>query len=872
MLTIDTNRPPVYSHTLRKWLHQYREPAADQDHTLHAITPPTTVLPRTYYPTDSSRPGIRYLDRDWWYRCLAQDAPETGAAVGHIDALLAESQIVTTHAEILDPTIGTLLAFGGALDEQRNGRFTETAVMAMGAVGSEIGLGSVVEGWRGVEGAKGVSVGVLGISGVEKVVECGGRVRQVCTAGGESKSSMAVRTASSTMLFRQRRLAAPLPGQATRLAAIPLASVAGGAGKRAHAHVTFNPWYEKQFGIIDEGGRWRVYDLEGAQARDWRIRSNIKALETAKGYVGAEGGTGWGRLLWGADVNSVIACDRKRAGLFDIRNAPSTRADITIPVYQGVDQGYLLDLQRGPESASQTNDVFLLTSATLTWLDLRYSAKPIMSLPHYRHQNDFSLAMSLLHIDRTTINVLLYSRLNHLINSFRFDHNTAENFPITLGRPTTVSGLAPRDASAPVQLGLTVHQCPLKQHGHTDQKGEEYLSDEHLRFFTAFSTGPDLEITQRVYSNKDLSITLHPDRGREVKSAYAIPPVAESDSDNEGVPPTLPPAEQRVGFRALYKHAFPRTDPTLRTASEDDSEHSIAAATAHLKAALTRRLTRGDLGIITLLNLHRPGMLYDSLDAFQTSVHTLLTTDPDLALYQLRTLLPSSAAAATATSNNLLAITTDTTSLPSINIEQTYTHILHSWVTPLPEHTPPRVRLRRERLSRALATDLFLSTLGVNLQPQPQPEPPGPEHLLGIRTYANVSAPRVTLPDNLAGVLGRWVVGEDPQEVEYVPDEEDEAARARRRRRKQLRKAREGGDDVGRLRGEVESWSLGMGSQLLQQPPAVVAVAATQGGSQGVGLPASSQVGPGLGVMSQVERGRHGGRAPVGRKKRRTGF
>lgn len=128
------------------------------------------------------------------------------------------------------------------------------------------------------------------------------------------------------MLFRQRRLEVPLPGQSTRLAAIPLASVAGGTGKRAHAHVAFNPWYEKQFGIIDEGGRWRVYDLEGAQARDWRVRSEVKVAETGRGFVGgggggggAEGGTGWGRMLWGGDVNSVIACDRKRAGLFDIR-------------------------------------------------------------------------------------------------------------------------------------------------------------------------------------------------------------------------------------------------------------------------------------------------------------------------------------------------------------------------------------------------------------------------------------------------------------------------------------------------------------------------------------------------------------------------
>lgn len=546
------------------------------------------------------------------------------------------------------------------------------------------------------------------------------------------------------------------------------------------------------------------------------------------------------------------------------QNIPSTRADIAIPIYQGTDQGYLLDLQRPPDSATshQTHDVFLLTSATLTWHDLRHSAKPVLSLPHYRHQNDISLSMSLLHIDRTTINALLYSRLNSLITSFRFDPNPAENFPVTLGRPTTVPALVARDAAVPVQLGLALHRSPLKQRRgrDTDERGEELLADENLRFFTAFSTGPQLELTQRVYSNKDLSITLHaPDRNREVKSAYIIPPTAEPDSDssdNEDATSAPRAEEHRVNFRALYKYAFPRTtDPTLRTASDDDPEHSVAATTARLKAALTTRLARGDLGIITLLNLHRPAMLYDDLAALQTSIHTLLTTEPTLTPYQLRCLLPAAA------DDDFPATTTDTDP-PSINIEQTYTQILTSWVTPLPEHTPPRVRLRRERLSRALATDLFLSSVGVNLQPQPQTAPPEPEHLLGIRTYANVSA-RVALPEGMAGVLGRWVVGEDPDEVEYVPDEEDGAARERRRRRKRLqRKGREGGDDVGRLRGEVESWSLGAGAG--SQPPAVV-VAATQGGSSQV---VSSQVG----VMSQVERGRHGGRQPVGRKKRRTGF
>lgn len=135
-------------------------------------------------------------------------------------------------------------------------------------------------------------------------------------------ANVAIRTAVGTTILRQNRLNIPLAGRSTRLTANRLVNIdVSGTGKAAHAHVDFNPWYERQFAIIDESGKWGVYDIEGRQHRDLRIRVDLNVEEYANGSIASEDGTGggWGRIVWGGDLNSVLACDRKRAGLFDIR-------------------------------------------------------------------------------------------------------------------------------------------------------------------------------------------------------------------------------------------------------------------------------------------------------------------------------------------------------------------------------------------------------------------------------------------------------------------------------------------------------------------------------------------------------------------------
>lgn len=133
-------------------------------------------------------------------------------------------------------------------------------------------------------------------------------------------ANLAVRTVGGTTVLRQTRLRSPPVGQSQPFAAKRLVDVE--AGGSVHAHVEFNPWYERQFAIIDESGKWRIWDIEGRQARDSRMRRDLALEGYASGHIstpGDETGKGWGRIMWGGDLNTIMACDRKRAGLFDIR-------------------------------------------------------------------------------------------------------------------------------------------------------------------------------------------------------------------------------------------------------------------------------------------------------------------------------------------------------------------------------------------------------------------------------------------------------------------------------------------------------------------------------------------------------------------------
>lgn len=704
-----------------------------------------------------------------------------------------------------------------------------------------------------------------------------------------------------------------------------------------HAHVEFNPWYERQFAIIDESGKWRIWDIEGRQRRDLRMQTDLAVEEYTYGRISStddETGKGWGRIVWGGDLNTIMACDRKRAGLFDIRvckhhhhNTPplTPRApkspqskNSTIPL--PTDPSMIVDLKHSPSFETHGYDAFILTSTALSWLDVRQSRKPLINIPHYRHHDDYSLSMELLDTNNTTITAFLHSRFNTLVTTHCL---IPSETPTLLGPPKLLQSPIPADATTPVSYGFSMLPCKLIPRGKPDEAAQRYLADENLRFFTSFGIGKDLGITQRVYASQDLQgktpeFKLVPKGSSKIsaRGKGASRFVVDSDSDmelemrglsfdageEEDTDSTIVEFgnsctgesskrfnKQRVDLADIYRYAFTADSEPLKTAREDDTENSIEGSVRHIKALLEKRADRGDLGIISLLNLRQPAHLYDQLDEFESRVRDLLDEDA-LKEFKIKSLIPSS-------EKDEFLITHAHSEDPvdlvekmpvHISVLPLYNKLLATWVQPLPENTPGKVRLRREQLCRMLATEMWLSSIGLHLEPSPEdlppvpPEPPAapidsvepvvvppeslPEPLQRIRTYANVST-RITLPEGLQGVLDKWEVGEDPWEYEYAPDE---ASAVRKKKRSHRRKSSARRGDA--VRGDVESWSLQQ-SQMSSQPPAIAI--SSQPAQRAAGK-AASQVGSSQGgleveVMSQVERGKHGGRVAA-RKKRKTGF
>lgn len=217
----------------------------------------------------------------------------------------------------------TFLSFEAPVAGGRN----EQARWLTGAVLSEMGLEA-----RSIKGSDTVELLVPRI--IEPKLPPAYRfttpIRQVCFGGDPYRhdpinARVAVRTAGFTKIFRLKRTRYPPPGHKSCLLLQPLVTVvpdrSGGANE--HAHVAFNPFYGKNFAVIDMKGNWKSWDINGNYI-PYQSNGGIRAVLSASGSLTDEGdddvkGDGWGRIAWGAESTSMYACDRHRAGLFDIR-------------------------------------------------------------------------------------------------------------------------------------------------------------------------------------------------------------------------------------------------------------------------------------------------------------------------------------------------------------------------------------------------------------------------------------------------------------------------------------------------------------------------------------------------------------------------
>ena len=236
---------------------------------------------------------------------------------------------------------------------------------------------------------------------------------------------MAARFAHSTTIFRpvyHRKLAPTYVGDAgdgispmmrsSRIHPNAVVDIPSSrTGGFEHADVTFNPWYEKEFAIVDEVGNWSIWDVSGTQkprpnTNDTWIADCVKSGVLPRPSIHDRHDSprhdGWARVEWVTDSTTLVVSDRRSIMLYRTQGDRPTLF-YTLELGLGRKSEWILDVMR---SLHDLSHLFILTTSRILWFDLSFntfasadeeggsSFFPRLSWYHFRDSEDTTLQLS----------------------------------------------------------------------------------------------------------------------------------------------------------------------------------------------------------------------------------------------------------------------------------------------------------------------------------------------------------------------------------------------------------------------------------------------------------------------------------------------
>lgn len=341
-----------------------------------------------------------------------QKHPELAPAAAILPELAPVSAAISATTSTYDPSIGNLLSFGSITLEGRHETPRQVAAFPVGEAKNVLQLtllNKEMLGW-GMTRKTRIEGSTLQEAESGYWNEEAAPIRQICFSQSEDRSSLlAVRLPTRTVFFhpirfRQARAAAPSPFYNLAPSVIdahPIFSMKGGTmGDSPHSDVAFNPGFQLQFALAHQGLGWSVWDIEHSRKSDV-----YKPSQLASGYIlGAEtdnlaGEDEWARILWVADVTTLLVCNRRHMRIFSLK-----RMDYLFcpKLLSETSAEWFLDVKQHPKNM---NWVFVLTSTRLILILVKSvgeddasvddaGATVLTSWKHYRSAEDFTLQMS----------------------------------------------------------------------------------------------------------------------------------------------------------------------------------------------------------------------------------------------------------------------------------------------------------------------------------------------------------------------------------------------------------------------------------------------------------------------------------------------
>jgi len=321
------------------------------------------------------------------------------------------------------PTLGPLLALGRAVDADHAAGSRTAHILAIpsGEAGHVLKIIKPRVEKHGWGKRDGVRLSVLNATSADQGhwVGTGGTIRQIAFADNEFESGtwLAVRQLAMTTIFRPVYRAAPKQFVAStafytayppsRLDPNPVAVLAAErSGSETHVDVSFNPWYSRQFGVIDRSGHWTIWDIGGRQ-----VKQKLLNLVPGKnghiydGYVFDQDNKvpnkldGWHRIIWVGSVSTVVVSNRRHLAVFDMNSQPSR---LPCPNFMSQTQSdWIIDIKR---SVLDISHLFILTTSRIFWLEVipatedgtdgKCGVNVLLSYRHFREMNDETMKLT----------------------------------------------------------------------------------------------------------------------------------------------------------------------------------------------------------------------------------------------------------------------------------------------------------------------------------------------------------------------------------------------------------------------------------------------------------------------------------------------
>lgn len=247
----------------------------------------------------------------------------------------------------------------------------------------------------------------------------GGAIQQIVFgAGAEGPSSwLAVRKEVGTTILRPVYHPFPVPAadSGSLRVKLPPSRLSPNAiltlsvnqtGCRPHVDVAFNPWYVRRFAVIDEGGFWSIWDIEGQE----RKRRHFEPVISKSGHIYDDDSSDqlndriqerheWAKILWAGNSNTLVACNRHHLAVFDLQAKPKRLPGSDI--ITTIKTGWILDAKRSP---SKLDQIFVLTTSHLLWLEIlpadectrvTSGTRILLSYRHFRDGEDDTMKLEL---------------------------------------------------------------------------------------------------------------------------------------------------------------------------------------------------------------------------------------------------------------------------------------------------------------------------------------------------------------------------------------------------------------------------------------------------------------------------------------------